>query len=167
MKLLNSAESVKCHNFVTNFLARIFVNNEWPWNILWFNEAHFTLEGAIKRQNFRIWVSVRSLLCMSVIRIQIKFVYGMVLQLNLFLVLFSLRRTLLKIPRSVPSRVHVIAISFNRTSFPLYVNDSVFMQDGAPPIFSGQVAALLRAHFGYECVISRNFSRNGFLVLPT
>ena len=80
-KQLNPAESGKRHNFVTNFLARIFVNIEWPWNILWSKEAHFTLDGAVKRQIFRIWGSVSSLLCMSVIWIRIIFMYGVVLQL--------------------------------------------------------------------------------------
>ena len=48
---LNPTDSEKCLNFVTNILARIFVNNEWPWNILWSDEAHFTLDGAVNSKN--------------------------------------------------------------------------------------------------------------------
>ena len=67
MQQLNPAESKKRHNFAINFLARISVNNECSWNIFWSDEAHFTLDGAVNRQNSRI----RPLLCMSVICIRI------------------------------------------------------------------------------------------------
>ena len=48
------SRSKKRHNFATNFLARISVNNEWPWNTFWSDEAHFTLDGAVNCQNCRI-----------------------------------------------------------------------------------------------------------------
>ena len=64
------------------------------------------------------------MLCMSVLSIPIIFVYDLVLKLILFLVLFSLSRALPKVPKGVPSRVHVISISFNRKSYTLYINDS-------------------------------------------
>ena len=38
---LNPAGPEKLLNFSTNFLARIIIENEWPQNILWSNEAHF------------------------------------------------------------------------------------------------------------------------------
>ena len=35
----------------------IAVGYKWPWNILWFDEAHFTLDEAVNNQNYRIWGS--------------------------------------------------------------------------------------------------------------
>ncbi|GBL73091.1 hypothetical protein AVEN_128244-1 [Araneus ventricosus] len=34
---------------------RIAVDNSWPWNILWLEEAHFTSEGEVNTQICRIW----------------------------------------------------------------------------------------------------------------
>ena len=65
------------------------------------------------------------MLCMNVFCIQITLLYGMILQLILFVVRFSLNKTLLKVPTGLPSRVHIIEISSSSTSFPFYVNDSV------------------------------------------
>ncbi|GBL89158.1 hypothetical protein AVEN_255278-1 [Araneus ventricosus] len=31
------------------------VDNAWPWNILWTDEAHFYLQGSVNTQNCRIW----------------------------------------------------------------------------------------------------------------
>ncbi|XP_023216491.1 U4/U6.U5 small nuclear ribonucleoprotein 27 kDa protein-like [Centruroides sculpturatus] len=41
------------------FLARITVDNAWPWNILWSDEVHFILDGAVNTQNCCIWSTVR------------------------------------------------------------------------------------------------------------
>ena len=59
MQHLNPVDPEKHFNFVTNFLAKIFIDSEWPWNILWFDEAHFTLDGAVNSKNCRIWGSAR------------------------------------------------------------------------------------------------------------
>ncbi|GFX56520.1 uncharacterized protein TNCV_74661 [Trichonephila clavipes] len=40
------------HLFSLQFLARLEVDPEWPWNILWTDEAHFHLEGSVY---CRIW----------------------------------------------------------------------------------------------------------------
>ncbi|GFU79014.1 uncharacterized protein TNCV_308541 [Trichonephila clavipes] len=37
------------------FLARLEVDPEWPWNILWTDEAHFHLDGSVNTHNCRIW----------------------------------------------------------------------------------------------------------------
>ena len=41
-------------DFALHFLARVEVDDMWPENILWTDEAHFTLEGAVNTQNCRI-----------------------------------------------------------------------------------------------------------------
>ncbi|GFT89401.1 uncharacterized protein TNCV_4386871 [Trichonephila clavipes] len=43
------------HLFSLQFLARLEVDPEWPWNILWSDEAHFHLDGSVNTHNCRIW----------------------------------------------------------------------------------------------------------------
>lgn len=43
--------------FALRFLARVELQDEWPWNILWTDEAHFHLEGAVNTHNCRIWAA--------------------------------------------------------------------------------------------------------------
>ncbi|GFY19244.1 uncharacterized protein TNCV_4226081 [Trichonephila clavipes] len=45
------------HLFSLQFLARLEVDPEWPWNILWTHEAHFHLDGSVNTHNCRIWES--------------------------------------------------------------------------------------------------------------
>ncbi|GFU68677.1 uncharacterized protein TNCV_308921 [Trichonephila clavipes] len=45
------------HLFSLQFLARLEVDPEWPWNILWTDEAHFHLDGSVNTHNCRIWES--------------------------------------------------------------------------------------------------------------
>ncbi|GFW57270.1 uncharacterized protein TNCV_541841 [Trichonephila clavipes] len=39
---------------VQKFLARLEDDPEWPWNILWTDEAHFHLDGSVNTRNCRI-----------------------------------------------------------------------------------------------------------------
>ncbi|GBO15961.1 hypothetical protein AVEN_123548-1 [Araneus ventricosus] len=41
--------------FALQFLARMEVDNAWPWNILWTDKANFHLQGSVNTQNCRIW----------------------------------------------------------------------------------------------------------------
>ncbi|GFX12125.1 uncharacterized protein TNCV_2999081 [Trichonephila clavipes] len=43
------------HLFSLQFLAHLEVDPEWPWNILWTEEAHFYLGGSVNTHNCRIW----------------------------------------------------------------------------------------------------------------
>ncbi|GFV39803.1 DUF4817 domain-containing protein [Trichonephila clavipes] len=45
------------HLFSLQFLARLEVDPEWPWDILWTDEAHFHLDGSVNTHNCRIWDS--------------------------------------------------------------------------------------------------------------
>ncbi|GFW33253.1 uncharacterized protein TNCV_2859311 [Trichonephila clavipes] len=40
---------------VSAFLARLEVDSEWPWNILWTDEAPFHLNGSVNTHNCQIW----------------------------------------------------------------------------------------------------------------
>ncbi|GBM68019.1 hypothetical protein AVEN_75863-1 [Araneus ventricosus] len=46
--------------FDLQFLARMEVDNAWPRNILWTDEAHFHLQGSVNTQNCRIWARENS-----------------------------------------------------------------------------------------------------------
>ncbi|GFT87757.1 uncharacterized protein TNCV_4001031 [Trichonephila clavipes] len=48
------------HLFSLQFLARLEVDTECPWNILWTDEAHFHLDGSVNTHNCRIWESDNS-----------------------------------------------------------------------------------------------------------
>ncbi|GFX36820.1 uncharacterized protein TNCV_3999821 [Trichonephila clavipes] len=43
------------HLYSLQFPARLEVDPEWPWNILWTDKAHFHLEGSVNTHNCRIW----------------------------------------------------------------------------------------------------------------
>ncbi|GFY11315.1 uncharacterized protein TNCV_4472981 [Trichonephila clavipes] len=43
------------HLFSLQFLARLEVDPEWPWNIRRTDEAHFHLDGSVNTHNCRIW----------------------------------------------------------------------------------------------------------------
>ncbi|GFW72759.1 uncharacterized protein TNCV_1266031 [Trichonephila clavipes] len=45
------------HLFSLQFLARLEVDPEWLWNILWTDEAHFHLDSSVNTHNCRIWES--------------------------------------------------------------------------------------------------------------
>ena len=104
------ADQNKCLNFAINFLVRIVVHNEWPWNILWPNEAHFTLDRAVNSQNCHIRGSAHPYVVHEHFCIGITLLYGMILKLILFLVLFSFSRTLLKILRGFA--MHVPCVNY-------------------------------------------------------
>ena len=61
MQQLKPHDPQQCLDFVLQFLARIEVDGMWPENILWTDEAHFTLEGAVNMQNCQIWSSIKPL----------------------------------------------------------------------------------------------------------
>ncbi|GBM13561.1 hypothetical protein AVEN_266909-1 [Araneus ventricosus] len=49
------ADLPKREAFALRFLARMDVDNAWPWNILWTDETH--LQGSVNTQNCRIWAN--------------------------------------------------------------------------------------------------------------
>ncbi|GBM67478.1 hypothetical protein AVEN_18366-1 [Araneus ventricosus] len=49
------ADLPKRESFAQQFLARMEVDNSWPWTVLWTEEAHFHLQGSVNIQNCRIW----------------------------------------------------------------------------------------------------------------
>ena len=49
------ADLEECGSFaLRNFLTGWKVKDEWPWNIMWSDKAHFFLQGSVNTQNCRI-----------------------------------------------------------------------------------------------------------------
>ena len=59
---LKSHDPQKRLDFAFQFVARMEVDDMWPENILWTDEAHFTIESAVNTQKCRIWSSTKPLL---------------------------------------------------------------------------------------------------------
>ncbi|GBN16537.1 hypothetical protein AVEN_64221-1 [Araneus ventricosus] len=55
VQVLVFADLPKREASALQFLARMEVDNAWPGNILWTDEAHFQLQGSVNNQNCRIW----------------------------------------------------------------------------------------------------------------
>ncbi|GFY36161.1 uncharacterized protein TNCV_4845331 [Trichonephila clavipes] len=51
---LSTSDLPAGETFSLEFLARMEVDNESAWNILWSHEAHFHLTGYVNTQNYRI-----------------------------------------------------------------------------------------------------------------
>lgn len=47
MQMLHLQDLHHRFDFACGLAARIGVFNLWPWNIMWLNETHFTLNGAV------------------------------------------------------------------------------------------------------------------------
>ena len=40
---------------MSQYLARIAVDDSWPWNVIWTDQANFHLNGLVNNHNYRIW----------------------------------------------------------------------------------------------------------------
>ena len=48
------------HTCSTQYLAHVEEDKEWPWNILWTDEAHFYFQDFVNTQNCCIWATENS-----------------------------------------------------------------------------------------------------------
>ena len=49
--------NVRSHSAIVRALAQIDRDPQWLLNIMWTDEAHFSLHGDVNTQNCRIWVT--------------------------------------------------------------------------------------------------------------
>ncbi|GFX41555.1 transposable element tc3 transposase [Trichonephila clavipes] len=150
------------HLFSLKFLARLKVDPEWSWNILWTDEAQFHLDGLVNTHNCRIWETdnphstLRVPLHSPKVKVLCKFSAYFILGPYFFEELgaegpvtcfitgqryASLLRN--KIIPDLQARQCLSRI--------------IFMQDGAPPHITRCVTEVLKHHFTEERVISRQF----------
>ena len=52
-------------HFALNFLVRMLMDEYWSSHILWIDEAHFHLDGAVNAQKWRIWGSYGESSCLE------------------------------------------------------------------------------------------------------
>lgn len=150
------------YDFACRFLARMDVDDEWPWKILWSDEAHFALDGAVNNQNCRIWgasppnVLHPQPLHSDYVTAWCGFTADFILGPFFFETLTPQgpkRCSVTSARYSELLRQHVIPALQERQC----LQTTVFMQDGATPHIGREVKELLRANFGENRVISRAF----------
>ncbi|GFX94717.1 transposable element tc3 transposase [Trichonephila clavipes] len=144
------------------FLARLEVDPEWPWNILWTDEAHFHLDGSVNTHNCRIWETDNP---HSTLRVPLhspkvtvwcgfsaSFIHG-----PYFLEELGSRGT---VTCSITGQRYASLLR-NKIIPDLQARQClsriIFMQDGAPPHITHCVTDVLKHHFTEDCVMSRRF----------
>ncbi|GFV28944.1 transposable element tc3 transposase [Trichonephila clavipes] len=55
MQTLKPQDHKTCLEFACRFWERMEADDAGRWKILWYDEAHFYLDGAGNSQNYRIW----------------------------------------------------------------------------------------------------------------
>ena len=148
--------------FAHRFLARMEVDDMWPGNILWTDEAHFTLVGTVNTQNCRIWGSTRphvvqeqplhSVYMTAWCGFTSSFILG-----PFFFEEMTPRGPVRCTVTSARYRdllvQHVIPALQERNC----EHTTIFMQDGATPHVARHVKDLLRETFTNDRIISRQF----------
>ncbi|GFW56981.1 uncharacterized protein TNCV_3472651 [Trichonephila clavipes] len=150
------------HLFLLQFLARLEVDPEWPWNILWSDGAHFHLDGPVNTHNCRIWESDNPhstsfvLLHSPKVTVWCGFSASFILGPYFFEELgdggpvtcsiTGQRYTSLLRNKIIPDlQAHQ------------WLSRIIFMKDGAPPHITRYVKDVLKHHFTKKRVISRKF----------
>ncbi|GFW75300.1 transposable element tc3 transposase [Trichonephila clavipes] len=131
------------HLFSLQFLTRLEVDPEWPWNILRTDEAHFHLDGSVNTHNCRIWKSNNP---------------HSTLQVSLH----SPKELSAGGPVTCSITGQGYASSLrNKTISDLQARQCLshimFMQDGAPPHITRCVKDVLKHHFTEERAMSHQF----------
>lgn len=138
------------------------VDNDWPWKILWTDEAHFHLTGYVNTQNCRIWATENPLATNPVplhpakVTVWCGFTASFIIGPYFFEETGALGPVTVTVTGQRYAcllRNHVIPVLQQRGC----VDGIIFMQDGAPPHIANPVKQLLRRHFGNARIISRHF----------
>lgn len=148
--------------FALQFLARMAVDAAWPWNILWTDEAHFYLNGKVNTHNCRIWATEnpRAIDQVSLHPAKITVWCGFTSTFIIGPYFFE---------EVTPTGFKTCSVNGQRyrdmlTTFVIpelqqrhRVQETIFMQDGAPPHIHRGVQQVLRQTFTDARVISRCF----------
>ncbi|GFU71866.1 uncharacterized protein TNCV_1628071 [Trichonephila clavipes] len=150
------------HLFSLQFLARLEVDPEWPWNILWTDEAHFHLDGSVNTHNCRIWETdnphstLRVPLHSPKVTVWCEFSASFILGPYFFEELGAGGLVTCSITGQ-----RYASLLRNKIITDLQARQClsriIFMQDGAPPHITRCVTDVLKHHFPEERVISRQF----------
>ena len=150
------------HRFSLQFLARLEVDSEWPWNILWTDEAHFHLDGSVNTHNCRIWEpkNPHAILQVPLHSPKVTVWCGFTAAFILGPYFFE------ELTARGPIRCSITGQRYASLLKDKIVPDlqarqclssTIFMQDGAPPHICLCVKDVLKNHFSEERIISRHF----------
>lgn len=149
-------------DFALHFLARMQVDEYWPSHILWTDEAHFHLDGAVNTQNCRIWGSTnphavqQQPLHSPYVTAWCGFTANFILGPYFFEDVTTtgfVRRTVTSDRYSRLLENFVVPALRQRGC----LANTIFMQDGATAHTARRVKTLIHQNFPDERVISRTF----------
>ncbi|GBN75512.1 hypothetical protein AVEN_168917-1 [Araneus ventricosus] len=138
------------------------VDNTWPWNILWTDEAHFHLQGSVNTQNCRIWARENPFqmqpLPLHSQKVTVWCGFTAAFIVGRFFCeeigpLGPVTCTVNGIRYESLLRNQLIPALQKREC----VDSPIFMQDGAPPHIATPVKQLLNLYFGNDRIISPHF----------
>ncbi|GFV65615.1 transposable element tc3 transposase [Trichonephila clavipes] len=144
------------------FLARLKVDPEKYWNILWTDEAHFHLDGSVNTHNCRIWETdnPHSILRVPLHSTKVTVGYGFSASFILGLYFFEELGAGGPVTCSLTGQRYASLLR-NKIIPDLQalqcLSRIIFMQDGAPPHITRCVTDVLKHHFTEERGISREF----------
>ncbi|GFT13985.1 transposable element tc3 transposase [Trichonephila clavipes] len=150
------------HLFSLQFLARLEVDPEWPWNILRTDEAHFHLDGSVNTHNCRIWESdnPHSTLQVPLHSPKVTMWCGFSASFILGPYFFEELGAGGPVTCSITGQRYASLLR-NKIIPNLQARQClsriIFIQDGAPPHTTRCVKGVLKHHFREERVISRQF----------
>lgn len=162
VQALHITDPDKRLTFALTFLARMEIDNDWPWNILWGDEAHFYLNGSVNTQNCRIWACERPTVIQEVPLHSPKVTVWCGFTATFILGPYFFEH----ITRTGPMTCTVTGEKYGQMLQTFVIpqlqqrqclDSIIFMQDGARPHIHRSVQRLLRQHFGSERVISQYF----------
>ncbi|GFV80336.1 uncharacterized protein TNCV_4957391 [Trichonephila clavipes] len=146
----------------STFLARLEVDPEWPWNILWTDEAHFHLDGSVNTHSCRIWETdnPHSTLRVPLHSPKVTVWCGFSASFILGPYFFEELGAGGPVTCSITGQRYASLLR-NKIIPDLQARQClsriIFMQDGAPPHITRCVTDNLEHHFTKERVISRQF----------
>lgn len=150
------------HLFSLQFLARLHVDSEWPWNILWTDEANFHLDGSVNTHNCRIWEPENPCSILQVPLHSPKVTVWCGFTASFILGPYFFEELTARGPVTCSINGQRYATLLENKIVPdlqarQCLSRTIFMQDGAPPHISRCVKDVLKTHFTEERVISRHF----------
>ncbi|GFT57393.1 uncharacterized protein TNCV_2035191 [Trichonephila clavipes] len=161
----NAAETVKDQIETvagSSMHGEIAEDNDWLSNLLWTNEAHFTLRGSVNTHNCRIWATEnpRTVVETSLHDVKVTVWVGFTTSTVIGPFFFKEMRDSGFVTATVTGERYADMLQ-NRISPSLadkhLLERTIFMQDGAPPHIARCVKDLLRRSFGDDRVLSRHF----------
>ncbi|GFT54416.1 transposable element tc3 transposase [Trichonephila clavipes] len=150
------------HLFSLQFLTRLELDPEWPWNILWTDEAHFRLDGSVNTHNCRIWETDNSHSTLQVPLYSPKVTVWSGFSASFILGKYFFEEIGAGGPVTCYTTGQRYASLLRNKIIPdlqarQCLSSIIFMQDGAPPHITRCVKDVLKHHFTEKRVISRQF----------